>query len=195
MRRLAILSMLMVHAPLVASAQSSTDYTVFSVVLEGAFDEGIGQSADKSSRFVVRDSTEAKGLATAGLRTEFMRRQFGFFSSAYQGTLDDFIARNQSAVKLSAKPFSTKGNVDVVTRKDLPPSSDPEKYWEDFFARFPHARGLIAFSRPGFDAERKYALVYFHVACGSLCGQRGYALLRFIGGRWIVVRRVVTMMS
>ena len=176
-------------------AQHPNDYTIYASVLDGAFAESVTRDSGKSQLFVVRDSTASKGLATAGLKTEFMRRQFGFFSSAYQSTVDDFIARNQVSVKLAEKPFDANGEVDVVSRKELPSADNPDKYWEEYYRKFPRSRGLIAFSRPGFDAERKYALVYFHVACGSLCGERGYALLRFIGGRWIVVRRVVTMMS
>ena len=178
----------------VALAQHPNDYTVYSSVLDQALGESMSHDGGKSQRFVLRDSTESKGLVTAGLKTEFMRRQFGFFSSAYESTLEDFLARNQSSVKLAAKPFESSGHVDVVSRKDLP-RGDSEKYWDEFNGKFPGSRGLIAFSRPGFDADRKYALVYFHVSCGNLCGERGYALLRFIGGRWIVVRRVVTMMS
>ena len=176
-------------------AQHPNDYTIYASVLDGAFSESIMRDGTKSQLFVVRDSTASKGLVTAGLKTEFMRRQFGFFSSAYESTVEDFLARNQSSVKVAEKPFDADVKVDVVSRKDLPSADNPEKYWEEFYKKYPRSRGLIALSRPGFDAERKYALVYFHVACGSLCGERGYALLRFIGGRWIVVRRVVTMMS
>ena len=182
-------------ALIAASVQHPNDYTVYSSVLDGALGESLTQDGGKSQHFVVRDSTASKGLVTAGLKTEFMRRQFGFFSSAYQSTVEDFLKRNESSVKLAEKPFEANGHVDVVSRRDLPSDDDPEKYWEDYHKKFPRSRGLIALSRPGFDADRKYALVYFHVACGNLCGERGYALLRFIGGRWIVVRRVVTMMS
>jgi hypothetical protein len=144
---------------------------------------------------VIRDSTEAKGLVTAGLRTEFMRRQFGFFSSVFESTLDDFIARNQTSTRLGPKAFTAEGTVEIVMRKDLPSTDDPDKYWKEYYWKYPRARGLIAFSRPGFDKDRRYALVYFHTTCGNLCGERGYVLLRYIAGRWIVVRRVVTMMS
>jgi hypothetical protein len=186
---------LVLAALLAGYAQHPNDYTIYSSVLDGALGEAISHDGGKSQHFVVRDSTASKGLVTAGLKTEFMRRQFGFFSSAYESTVEDFLARNQSSVKLAEKPFEASGRVDVVSRKELPSEDNPEKYWEDYYRKFPRARGLIAFSRPGFDVDRKYALVYFHVACGNLCGERGYALLRFIGGRWIVVRRVVTMMS
>ena len=182
-------------ALLAGYAQHPNDYNVYSSVLEGAFGESVTRDGGKDQLFVLRDSTASKGLVTAGLRTEFMRRQFGFFSSAYQSTVEDFLARNQSSVKLAENAFDAKGDVDVASRKDLPSTDDPDKYWADFYRKFPRSRGLIALSRPGFDTDRKYALVYFHVACGNLCGERGYALLRFIGGRWIVVRRVVTMMS
>ena len=178
-----------------AAAQSATDYLVYSAALDGAFGDRMSQDSGKSPRYMIRDSTEAKGLVTAGLRTEFMRRQFGLFSSAYESTLEDFLAKNETPLRFGQKSFSSRGTVEVLTRKDLPATDDPEKYWQEYYRRYPRARGLIAFSRVGFDDEKKYALVYFHVTCGNLCGERGYALLRFLAGRWIVVRRVVTMMS
>ena len=178
-----------------AAGPSATDYTVYSAALDGAFSDRMSQDSGKAPRFVIRDSTESKGLVTAGLRTEFMRRQFGLFSSGYESTLDDFLSKNQTSAKLARGAFSSRGTVEIATRKDLPPAEDPEKYWQDYYRKFPRARGLIALSRPGFDSDRKYALVYFHVTCGNLCGERGYVLLRFIAGRWIVVRRIVTMMS
>lgn len=193
-RRL-LLGFLLVSIGSRAGAQSATDYTVYSAVLDGAFSDRMSQDSGKAPRFVIRDSTESKGLVTAGLRTEFMRRQFGLFSSAYESTLDDFLAKNQTSTRLGPKAFSSRGTVEIATLKDLPAAGDPEKYWQDYYRKFPRARGLMAFSRPGFDSDRKYALVYFHVTCGNLCGERGYALLRFIAGRWIVVRRIVTMMS
>ena len=190
-----VLPLLLLSVQSHAAAPSAIDYTVYSAVLDGAFSDRMIQDSGKVPRFVIRDSTESKGLVTAGLRTEFMRRQFGLFSSAYESTLDDFESKNQTSVRLAPKAFSSRGTVEIATRKDLPPDGDPERYWQDYYRKFPRARGLIAFSRPGFDSDRKYALVYFHVTCGNLCGERGYALLRFIAGRWIVVRRIVTMMS
>lgn len=192
---LTMLRFFVVAALFAGFVQNPSDYNVYSSVLDGALGETMSQDGGRSRRFVVRDSTEARGLVTAGLKTEFMRRQFGLFSSAYESTLEDFLARNQTAVKLASKPFESKGRVDVVGRKDLPSTDDPERYWAEFYKKFEGSRGLIAFSRAGFDADRKYALVYFRVSCGSLCGERGYALLRFIGGQWIVVRRVATMVS
>jgi hypothetical protein len=186
---------IIICSPSYGLAQTAADYTVYSATLDGAFSDRTAQDSGRASRFVIRDSTEAKGLVTAGLKTEFMRRQFGFFSSAYQGTLDDFISRNQTKIRLGPKAFTAKGTVEVVTRRDLPSADDPDRYWPDFYRKFPGARELIAFSRPGFDKDRRYALVYFHTRCGNLCGERGYVLLRQLAGRWIVVRRVVTMMS
>jgi hypothetical protein len=195
MMRSMLFLVLLLSAESRSAAQSAADYTVYSAVLDGAFSDRMSQDSGKSPRFVIRDSTEAKGLVTAGLRTEFMRRQFGLFSSAYESTLDDFLARNQTPARLGAKAFSTRGTVEIATRRDLPSAQDPAKFWRDYYEKFPRARGLIAFSRPGLDADRKYALVYFHATCGTLCGERGYVLLRFIAGRWMVLRRVVTMMS
>ena len=175
---------------------ANTDYEVYSAALDALYGQPQASDSGKRARFVLFDSTAAKGLVTAGLRTEFMRRQFGIFSSMYEGTLDNFHSRNQSTVKLSARGFEAKGTVELVSRNTLPSTAgDPEVYWREFYRRYPRARGLISLSQPGYDKSGKYALIYFRTGCGSLCGEAGYALFRRFNGSWVMLKRVITIMS
>ena len=172
-----------------------TDYSIYSVVLDKTIET---KSTDPS--IVVMDSTAARGLVTAGLRTELMRRHFGMFAPIYETTLDDFVAKNQVPIPVSAKPFASVVKVKVVARKDLPSSDtidprNPREFWNQFHAKYPGARGIITFSRPGFDKSGKHALVYYRLSCGTLCGQVGYVLLENSEGQWRILQQVVPIIS
>ena len=189
---LALAGFFMLSAP---TDSGSADYAIYSAILGKVVDSG---SADPL--IVVIDSTEAKGLVTAGLKTELMRRHFGMYSGIYESTLDDFIEKNQKSIGVSAKPFDSWVKVKVVGKKDLPSSDtidpkNPREFWNQFRAKYPGARGLISFSRPGFDEKKKHALVYYRLSCGTLCGQVGYVLLQYSGGRWSIMQQVVPILS
>jgi hypothetical protein len=146
------------------------------------------------------DSTASRGLVTAGLKTELMRRHFGVFAATYETTLDDFVAKNQASIGVAEKSFASFVKVKVVARKDLPSSDtidprNPREFWNQFHAKYPGARGIITFSRPGFDKSGNHALVYYRLSCGTLCGQVGYVLLKNSGGQWRVLQEVVPIIS
>ncbi|MEO8193733.1 MAG: hypothetical protein ABI681_07770 [Gemmatimonadales bacterium] len=178
-----------------AEPEPELDYTVYSATLDGLFGQPMPSDSGRRARFVVRDSTLAGGLATAGLKTEYIRRQFGNRAKAFEGTTESFLARNQSRVALSATLFTARGSVETASSRELPPPNDPDGYWRAYYERFPRARGLIGLSRPGYDKARRHALVYYSMGCGGLCGEGGYVLLERREGKWLVLKRVVTMMS
>jgi hypothetical protein len=172
-----------------------TDYAIYSVVLDKTIEK-----SSPNPYVVVIDSTASKGIVTAGLRTELMRRHFGMFATTYETTLDDFIAKNQASIVVNEKPFASSVKVKDVARKDLPSSDtidpkNPREFWNQFHAKYPGARGIITFSRPGFDKSGKHALVYYRLSCGTLCGQVGYVLLRKSGEQWTVLQQVVPIIS
>jgi len=182
--------------PLIALDEKvPTDYAIYSVVLD--------RTVEKSSAnplIVVMDSTASRGLVTAGLKTELMRRHFGVFASTYETTLDDFVAKNQASVAVTEKPFASFVKVKVVARKALPSSDtidpgNPREFWNQFHAKYPGARGIVTFSRPGFDKSGSHALVYYRLSCGTLCGQVGYVLLKNSGGQWRILQEVVPIIS
>ena len=172
-----------------------TDYVIYSAVLD--------RTIEKSSTdplIVVMDSTASRGLVTAGLKTELMRRHFGVFAATYESTLDDFVAKNQTSIAVTEKPFASVVKVKVVARKDLPSSDtidprNPREFWNQFHAKYPGARGIMTFSRPGFDKSGNHALVYYRLSCGTLCGRVGFVLLRNSGGQWRILQEVVPIIS
>lgn len=58
--------------------------------------------------------------------------------------------------------------------------------WKTFYAKYPNAGGIMAFSRVGFNEKRDRALVYSTIGCGWLCGTGHYHLLKKESGKWLV---------
>ncbi|HEX6575930.1 MAG TPA: hypothetical protein VF042_13255, partial [Gemmatimonadaceae bacterium] len=129
-----------------------------------------------------------------------MRRHFGMFSSTYESTLDDFIAKNQKSIHVEGKSFRSFVKVKIVAGKDLPTSDtidpkSPNEFWNQFRQKYPGARGILRLSRPGFDQKGKNALVYYRFSCGTLCGKVGYVLLRKSGDTWNIIQQVTPIIS
>ena len=70
----------------------------------------------------------------------------------------------------------------------LPPRN-PGSYWQAFYQRFPGSPGIVTFSAVGFSADGSSALVMVDTGCGGRCGHTYYYLLRYLDGRWKVIRR------
>jgi hypothetical protein len=174
----------------------SPDYAVYDAVLEALF---VAEApAGTSPRHVIDDST------SLGERTdfehEFFRREFGAFFPIVQATKADYALRSSVRLPLDERAFRVRGRVELVSRQtlaSLDPSTDrnPNSYWRAFYARFPGSHGSINFSRPGYDADRTHALLSYRHGCGGRCGDWGIVLLERRGDTWVVLRRVLTMMS
>lgn len=68
--------------------------------------------------------------------------------------------------------------------------------WELFYAKYPDAGGIMAFSRVGFNEKRDVALLYSMISCGWLCGTGHYHLLkREKSGKWVQVKSYMAWIS
>ena len=67
--------------------------------------------------------------------------------------------------------------------------------WPTFEAKYPEARGLLFFSRVGFDANEDKALVSMGFRCGDLCGAGGFYLLVKENGSWTFQEALMEWMS
>lgn len=67
--------------------------------------------------------------------------------------------------------------------------------WNNFYAAYPEAQGVIRFGAPAFSAEMNTALVYIEFACGDLCALGMFVLLRFESYEWRVVGEAVAWSS
>jgi hypothetical protein len=67
--------------------------------------------------------------------------------------------------------------------------------WESFYAKFPGAGGIMAFSRVGFNEKRDRALLYSQISCGWLCGTGHYHLLKRESGKWVLFKSYMAWIS
>jgi hypothetical protein len=91
----------------------------------------------------------------------------------------------------------------LVSREDIaelfrtaPPGQTTEDRWLPFRTRF-HVQTYQGFSRPVVTDDGLNALVWFSHACGSLCGEAGYAWVQRSSttAEWVVVKRLPKIVS
>lgn len=77
-----------------------------------------------------------------------------------------------------------------------PPGGGPEGRWLPFRTRF-KAQTFQGFSRAVVSDDGLNALVYYSYACGSTCGEAGYAWLQrsAINSTWAVIKRLPKVVS
>jgi len=99
-----------------------------------------------------------------------------------------------TAFKVELFPAGTT----LVSREEIdelfrtaPRSRIPEDIWLPFRTRF-NVQTYQGFSRPVITDDRLNALVWFSHACGSLCGEAGYAWLQrpSTTAEWVVLKRL-----
>lgn len=69
---------------------------------------------------------------------------------------------------------------------EIPIESRPMGFdaWSAFYAGFKGAQGLLTLSLPGYSTQRDIAIVQVAGACGELCGNGSFWILRKVSGRW-----------
>ena len=92
---------------------------------------------------------------------------------AQNPTLDDFKRKNEAGGKLSNDFTSTSRVVLLSAEEERALCSDD---WASFHEKYPHASGVLSFSRVGLNQDRTEAVVYVDRMEGNLCG-RGYLVL------------------
>ena len=92
----------------------------------------------------------------------------------WREVMDNFRAAN-AAVKLLREGFPMDPPYVVVPRAAIDAT---------LRKKYPRSGGIMFVSVPGFDVERKRAIVYMAHTCGSLCGGGMHHLLEKIDGRW-----------
>jgi len=164
--------------PSPAAALSAADYAVYDAVIESNWP---GQAV-----IVIEAATTTNDLYAA--RNAMVDQT----TSLQPQTLDAFLAANQTTYPLgnhfqngAAYVLLTQADKDKLFNRDLQAS------WQRFHAAYPSAPGLLAFSRPGFNADQTQALVYFQNGSGPLDAAGYAALLSRQAGGWIVQKQLM----
>jgi hypothetical protein len=122
---------------------------------------------------------------------EYLQRNL---HDASEETIADFVAKNR-------QPYPVWPELCFGDR--LIPLSDKEirdifavnSGWDRFREAYPTSTGLAEFSRVGFDATRKEALVYVGVQFDWLMGSGSYQLMRHSDDGWHEVQSVMAWIS
>ena len=117
--------------------------------------------------------------------------------------VDSSIARE--IVARSDRPHSLRGIADGRLRMPVLladsaslaalPRADINRFWSDFYTRFPHTNGLIQLSGIGYSADRNLGALMVDVGCGGLCGNGYIVVIKRENGRWRIVKIVNTWVS
>jgi len=75
------------------------------------------------------------------------------------------------------------------------PRQDPEKYWAQFYQKYPGSNGVIELSAIGYSPGQDRAIVRVDQGCGMLCGNGYIVALRRAGGVWRIAAVQQTWVS
>jgi hypothetical protein len=70
-----------------------------------------------------------------------------------------------------------------------------DPYWKRFKEKYPKSAGIIGLSRIGFTPSKEEALVHITNACGGLCGESHYILLRKEEKGWTIREKMLMSVS
>lgn len=116
--------------------------------------------------------------------------------SAETETVEDFLEKLCSIGHLS-RTFRTDLPRSFVASENVHFEGWPiEKDGSQSFEKlFPGARGIISFSRVGFDSSLDEGIVSVHFVCGALCGEGWHYILKKRRGEWDVTSKQMDWVS
>jgi len=153
------------------------EYTVYMVIL--------GKDA---GMFVVTDRSSVNDFGGSG---NDLKQNFDELNPE---TIEDFKSKNKESSRLEKK-FPTKNTYVLISDEELKKFFDKGLNWEGFYKKYPKSGGFSAFSRVGFSADGKQALVFVAQSCGGLCGEGNYYFLKNENGEWKVIKKQMTWIS
>ena len=167
----------------VATPLDPDEAAVYALLIDSVF-------ARAGAPFVVLGDSTVMGRA-GEVEGVVSRRDPGFPASA----IADFEARNRIRVPIP-QDLPARTPIRLLRMATFsPPNGDPDEAYARFDRDFAPATTFYLVSRPGFDAERRHAVITTGSSCGSLCG-RGEVLLLVRGEHgWRVTFRTMTWIS
>jgi hypothetical protein len=179
------------HASTGSTNPYSSDLEVYRAVLDSMFTP---DAQSRFSRIAVVDST-----------TVFKRENHVALVQSLIGVpgVDSTVARDFAARSYEAhslKGLSTlrlRMPVLLVDRRALAPlpRADPDKYWTEFYQRFPDTNGLISLSAIGYNADGNLGVLMVDVGCGGLCGNGYIVVAKRESGKWYLATILNTWVS
>ncbi len=141
---------------------------------------------------VISQQSHATG---ADRQDDYLRTQFA--GAASQELLANFLANNQAAQTFD-EAFAQHPEITLLSTEEISRIFDPALFqngWQEFYTRFPRAKGLITLSRIGYDRGRMHALVEVGSQSAPLAGVGEFLLLEKVDGTWQVQKNVMAWIS
>lgn len=125
---------------------------------------------------------------------ERLTRAFG--QDLELGVLSDYFEHNKDRGPLSKSiPTDLPKSWLSEAEEEALFKSKKRDGWESFYAKYPDAGGIMAFSRVGFNERRDRAFLYSTISCGWLCGTGHYHLLKRESDKWVLVTSYMAWIS
>lgn len=177
-----------VQAKSSADIEASEEYTVYSVILNEMFiKEGV-KLLVISDQAIFHDRFGEQQLFS----DERLQHKKRYYSSVEDDTFIDFEANSLKFSKLESK-FKISINYALINESELiekvlRDETEIEKDIKDgkynLYDKYPDARGLIKFSKIGFNKKRDQAFVEVNFTHCGLCGSGDYVLLEKKNNVW-----------
>ncbi len=137
-----------------------------------------------SELIVVSDSTSHGLIANA---TNLSNKNY----KLSKDIINDYQSKDENNLKLKDN-FSVQNKVLFLSEKEESQffRKVQENGWVKFHKKYPKAKGIISFSRIGFNQEHTQALVSVSFGCGFLCGEGNFILLQKANGKWTIQNKI-----
>ncbi len=154
--------------------QVDEDYAVYSTIL--------ADSRYKNKIIIISDYTLQSAFTPYSLNQDI--------SNLSEDTISNYQTVKEDNQKLENN-FAVEDNVLLLSEKERSILfRKGQNGWEKFYKKYSNVKGIISFSRVGFNQERTQALVSVSIGCGSLCGEGNLIFLEKENGKWNVERKI-----
>lgn len=152
------------------------DYAVYSVILV---------SEQYNSELIVVSDSTSHGLIADPTNISNKNYQLS------EDIINDYRSKNENDLKLKDN-FSVQNKVLFLSEKEESQffRKVQENGWVKFHKKYPKAKGIVSFSRIGFNQENTQALVSVSFGCGFLCGEGNFILLQKENGKWTIQNKI-----
>lgn len=173
-----------------SKSRISDEYIIYSIVIDATV-RPIRQGYDEI--VIEKLTTTSDGLTEFSQMSNQTRKQL---SKTTQETLNNFLSINKKPHRLTDS-FYLKIKPRLISIEEL------RKYfaespggWAKFYANHPKAaRGILNFSRVGFNKQHNEAIVYRAYQQDYLCGRGDYVVLKKKNDSWIIQKFVDVYIS
>jgi hypothetical protein len=173
--------------------------SVYAVAIRFLFfsDVAVALSGDATgpSMLVVADSTDLR-MGLDDTNGDTARLMFRFrFPTARAALIDAFLNVNRARTATRLPRLQVPVRILARASFDSLFTHTVRRGWEQFWAQYPHAQGMMTVSQVAFDPEGQQALVYIGNSRGSLAGEGLILLLERTPAGWRVLANQTTWVS